>query len=285
VTESTPVAYSGTLYLVATPIGNMEDITLRALRILRTVSVIAAEDTRHTRQLLDRHNIQQQLISYFEHNEQARVGPILERLKASDVALVSEAGMPGISDPGYDLVRAAIDVGVRVIPIPGASAPIAALAASGLPTDQFTYLGFLPRRSSERRRVLADAGGEKRTLIAFESPHRLVDALEDIRDELGGDRPVVIARELTKIHEEFVRGTAHEALEHFRSHPPKGEVTLLIGSSPAVAPSIDLTERIRELLSEGRSAADVATTVAAEAGVPRRQVYRLLLGLKNYAKI
>lgn len=283
-TESEAVGYLGILYLVATPIGNLDDITLRALRILQTVSVIAAEDTRHTRQLLDRHDIKQHLTSFFEHNDRAKTLQILERLRSGDVALVSDAGTPGISDPGYELIRAAIDAGIRVVPIPGPSAPIAALAGSGLPTDQFTYLGFLPRRTAERRRILAEAGGERRTIVAFESPHRLIDALEDIRFVLG-ERPVVIARELTKIHEEFVRGTVSQAIERFRAIPPRGEVTLVIGGELTAETPVDVTDRINELLGEGRSASEVATMVAAEAGVPRRQVYRLLLGLKNYVKI
>jgi 16S rRNA (cytidine1402-2'-O)-methyltransferase len=178
-------SYRGTLYLVGTPIGNLEDITMRALRVLGDVPLIAAEDTRQTRKLLDRYDLHQRLVSYFEHNERARIAPLLEHLREADLALVSDAGMPGVSDPGYDLVQAAIAAGARVVPVPGPSAPIAALAASGLPTDQFVYVGFLPRRAGERRRFLASIRAEPRTIVAFEAPHRLVATLEDILAELG----------------------------------------------------------------------------------------------------
>ena len=282
--ESEGRTTAGVLYLVATPIGNLDDITLRALRILQTVSLIGAEDTRHTRQLLDRHGIKQLLTSFYEHSTGSKTKQILDHLRTGDVALVSDAGTPGISDPGYELVCAAIEAGIRVVPIPGPSAPIAALAASGLPTDQFTYLGFLPRRGAERRRLLSQVGAERRTIVAFESPHRLIDTLVDIQIELA-DRSVVVCRELTKIHEEFFRGTATQALERFRAIPPRGEVTLVIsGASTFRAPG-DLSGRVRELLAEGLAAAEISTIVAGEAGVPRRQVYRLLLGLKNYVKI
>lgn len=269
----------GTLYLVGTPIGNLEDITLRALRILKEVPLIAAEDTRSTRKLLERYDIHQPLISYFEHNEQARVGTLIEKLRAGDVALVSEAGMPGISDPGYDLVCAAIAAAIPVVPIPGPSAPIAALAASGLPTDSFVYVGFLPRRPSERRKALASLRHEPRTIIAFESPHRILATLRGLQAELG-ERPVVVARELTKLHEEFVRGTAGEVLAHFEAMPPRGEITLLIGgmSEPAPPTEIDVETRIDELRREGRSSAEIAGQIARETGRPRRAVYRLLLG-------
>jgi len=274
----------GTLYLVATPIGNLEDITVRALRILREVPLIAAEDTRQTRKLLDRYDIHQPLISYFEHNEAARVQLLLERLRVGDVALVSEAGMPAISDPGYDLVRAAIDAGVRVVPIPGPSAPIAALAASGLPTDQFLYLGFLPRRSAERRKLLAGVLSEPRTLIAFESPHRLLDSLHDARSVLG-DRPMALARELTKLHEEFVRGTIGEVLSHFLSTAVRGEITLVIGGATPMPPSVDLEGRLAEISQSNLSTRDAVTTLVEETGLPRRQAYQLLLGARKYAKM
>jgi len=274
----------GTLYLVATPIGNLEDITVRALRILREVPLIAAEDTRQTRKLLDRYDIHQPLISYYEHNEAARVHLLLERLRAGDVALVSEAGMPAISDPGYDLVRAAIDAGVQVVPIPGPSAPIAALAASGLPTDQFVYLGFLPRRSADRKKLLEGVRSEPRTLIAFESPHRLLDSLDDARFVLG-DRQIAVARELTKLHEEFVRGTLGEVLHHFQSTSVRGEITLVIGGASPNPPSVDLEGRLAEISQSNLSTRDAVATLVEETGLSRRQVYQLLLDARKYAKM
>jgi 16S rRNA (cytidine1402-2'-O)-methyltransferase len=276
----------GILYLVGTPIGNLEDITLRALRILREVPLIAAEDTRATRRLLDHFEIRQPLVSYFEHNEQARVEYLLGRLAEGDVALVSEAGMPGISDPGFDLVRAAIANGFRVEPIPGPSAPIAALAASGLPTSQFVYLGFLPRKPAERRKALAALRDERRTLVAFEAPHRLVATLRDLDAELGA-RPLVVARELTKLHEEFVRGSAVEVLAHFEMHPPRGEITLVIAgaSEEASGAAVDLEARIAALRGEGLAAGEIASRLARETGAPRRQVYRLLLEGPGCAKM
>ncbi len=278
---------TGTLYLVGTPIGNLEDVTLRALRILREVPVIAAEDTRQTRRLLEHFGIQKPLLSYHEHVEQTRLNAVLERLRVGDVALVSDAGMPGISDPGYDLVRAAIAAGIPVVPIPGASAPIAALAASGLPTDRFLYLGFLPRRSSDRRRALADIRSEPSTLIAFEAPHRVVATLEDVENELG-DRPVVVARELTKLHEEFRRGTARSVRESFLAQPARGELTLVIGGAPENEPKDrddEILARLDRHLTQGVSARDAVDAVAAETAVPRRQVYRLLLARRNCGNI
>jgi len=277
VTEAEAVVYRGRLFLVGTPIGNLEDVTLRALRVLREVPLIACEDTRHTRILLDRYDIDRPLVSYYEHNERARVAPLLAHLQDQDLALVSEAGMPGISDPGYDLIRAAIAAGVEVVPIPGPSAPITALAASGLPTDQFIYLGFLPRRPADRRKLFRSISAEGRTLIAFESPHRLVAALDDVEAVLG-NRPVVVARELTKIHEEFVRGPVGEVRQRFHASPARGEVTLLIGGSEAEPPAPDVAGRIRELQAEELSNAEIASRVARECGVPRREVYRFLIG-------
>lgn len=221
----------GTLYLVGTPIGNLEDISLRAIRTLREVALIAAEDTRRTRVLLKRYEIDTPLTSYYEHNKLTKLEYILSLLQAQDVALVSEAGMPGISDPGYELVRAAIAREITVVPIPGPSAIVAALAASGLPTDQFTYLGFLPRKSGERRRRLASVASETRSIIAFESPHRLLACLADILETLG-DRPMAVGRELTKLHEEFVRGTVSQVQAHFTAHAPRGEFTLVISGLP-----------------------------------------------------
>jgi len=234
------------LYLVATPIGNLEDITLRALRVLREVDLIAAEDTRTARKLLSHHGIRARLLSYNDHNKQARIPRILAALRQGAVALVSEAGMPGISDPGQDLVAAAAEAGFPVVPIPGPSAVTAALAVSGLPTRQFTYLGFLPRRAGERRRLLASLAAEPRTIVAFESPHRLRPALADLL-AVFGDRRIAVCRELTKAFEEVFRGRISDALERFPE--PRGEFTLVIegastdvgaasGRPPAGRPSL-----------------------------------------------
>ena len=213
------------MYVVATPIGNLEDITLRALRILGEVELIAAEDTRTARKLLTKYNIGTRLTSYFEHNQKLKLSLLLDTLENADVALISEAGMPGISDPGYDLVRGAIKNGYKVIPVPGSSAVVAALAAAGMPADQFVFLGFLPRKPGERKRLLQSVSDESRTVVCFESPHRLLKALNDIRDELG-DRRIAVCRELTKIYEEIFRGTVSEAIAYFLK--PRGEFTLVI---------------------------------------------------------
>ena len=213
------------LYVIATPIGNLEDISLRALRLLREVKLIAAEDTRTTRHLLNAHNIKTPLTSYHEHSKRAKLDYLLNYLENEDLALVSEAGMPGLSDPGYELIVAAIERGISVVPIPGASAVITALVVSGLPTDQFLYLGFLPRRKGQRQRLLSSIVDEPRTIVAFETPHRLREALSDI-EEILGNRRLSVCRELTKIHEEIFRGRVSQAREHFVE--PRGEFTLVI---------------------------------------------------------
>jgi len=213
------------LYVIATPIGNLEDISLRALRLLREVKLIAAEDTRTTRHLLNAHNIKTPLTSYHEHSKKAKLDYLLNYLEKEDLALVSEAGMPGLSDPGYELIVAAIERGISVVPIPGASAVITALVVSGLPTDQFLYLGFLPRRKGQRQRLLSSIVDEPRTIVAFETPHRLKKALSDI-EEIIGNRRLSVCRELTKVHEEIFRGRVSQAREHFVE--PRGEFTLVI---------------------------------------------------------
>jgi len=213
------------LYVIATPIGNLEDISLRALRLLQEVKLIAAEDTRTTRHLLNAHNIKTPLTSYHEYSKKAKLDYLLNYLEKEDLALVSEAGMPGLSDPGYKLIVAAIEHGIPVVPIPGASAVITALVVSGLPTDQFIYLGFLPRRKGQRQRLLSSIVDEPRTIVAFETPHRLREALIDI-EEILGNRRLSVCRELTKIHEEIFRGRVSQAREHFVE--PKGEFTLVI---------------------------------------------------------
>jgi len=213
------------LYVVATPIGNLEDISLRALRVLREVKLIAAEDTRKTRRLLNAHNIETPLTSYHEHSKRAKLDYLLGYLEKEDLALVSEAGMPGLSDPGYDLIVAAIERGISVVSVPGPSAVITALVVSGLPTDQFVYVGFLPRRKGQRQRLLRSISDEARTIVAFEAPHRVREALTDI-EEILGDRRVSVCRELTKVHEEVFRGRMSQAREHFAE--PRGEFSLVI---------------------------------------------------------
>jgi 16S rRNA (cytidine1402-2'-O)-methyltransferase len=271
----------GTLYLLATPIGNMEDITLRALRVLREVALIAAEDTRTARKLLSHHGIPApRLLSYTERNRRARTPALLEALREGDVALVSEAGMPAISDPGLHLVEAAIAAGHRVVPVPGPSALTAALAVSGLSTRHFHYLGFLPRRAAERRRLLREVAPLTSTLVAFEAPHRLRASLADLRDTLG-DRRIAACRELTKLHEEVFRGTLSEALEHFAE--PRGEFTLVIeGAAEPTPASYDdeaLDEELRSLKAQGLRAREAVRAVAERTGRPRSEVYRRWLAL------
>ncbi|HUG33782.1 MAG TPA: 16S rRNA (cytidine(1402)-2'-O)-methyltransferase, partial [Anaerolineales bacterium] len=217
----------GILYLVATPIGNLEDMSPRAIRILHEVSLIAAEDTRHTVQLLNHFEIETPLTSYFEHNKLSKLDFILDRLSTGDVALVSDAGTPAINDPGYELVRAALASGFDVLPVPGPSAPISALAVSGLPTDSFLYLGYLPHKKSERRKFVGYIANLSYTLIFLESPHRIVESLEDLLAAFG-DRRICVAREMTKMFEEYWRGTLSGAVEYFKSQPARGEFTLVV---------------------------------------------------------
>ncbi len=268
----------GTLYIVGTPIGNLEDISARALRILKEADLIAAEDTRRTRKLLTHFEISTALTSYFEHNKLSKLDIILAALRNGNVALVSDGGMPGISDPGYELINAAIETGHKVTPVPGPSAIATALVASGLPTNAFVFLGFLPRRSAARRALLVENVNDRRTLIAFESPHRLRDTLRDIATELG-NRKIAIARELTKLHEEIFRGNVQEAREHFSPSEARGEITLVIaGAAPDEIETWTETQ-VRSALSEsiaaGTSPTTAAKKIANESGWPRRSVYRL----------
>lgn len=272
----------GTLYLVGTPIGNLEDITLRALRILREVSLIAAEDTRRTRRLLAHYDIHTPLTSYYEHNKLSKLDVILNALASGDVALVSEAGMPGLSDPGYELVNAALAAGYPVVPVPGPSALVTALVVSGLPTHACLYLGFLPRRAAERRRLLAEVAAERRTLVAFEAPHRLLETLADIQAMLG-DRRMAVARELTKVHEEVWRGTVSEALAHYQAEPPRGEITLVIAGATETEKgqvrweAEQVRAAVAALLREGVQRSEAIRRVARASGWSRREVYKLAL--------
>jgi 16S rRNA (cytidine1402-2'-O)-methyltransferase len=268
----------GTLYLVATPIGNLEDVTLRALRTLGEVALIAAEDTRTTRKLLSHHGVSARVLSYNEHNMARRTPQLLQALDGGDVALVTEAGTPAVSDPGYELVAAALAARHEVSPLPGASAVVAAVAASGLPAREFTFAGFLPRRSSERRALFQRFATSPGALVFFESPHRLRAALADLQAVLG-ERRIAVCRELTKRYEEIFRGTAADALAHFAE--PRGEFTVVVECGGEATPAYtddELRAALKELRDAGLSARDAAARVAAETGVARRRVYALSLG-------
>jgi 16S rRNA (cytidine1402-2'-O)-methyltransferase len=267
--------------VVATPIGNLEDITLRGLRVLSNVKLIAAEDTRTARKLLTAHGIKApRLISYNDHNMRARIPAIIDALGDGDVALVSEAGTPGISDPGIELVAAAADAGHRVEPVPGPSALTTALAASGLPARRFRYLGFLPRRKGERVRLLREAARSTDTLVIFEAPHRVQATLADLLAALD-DRRIAVCRELTKLHEDIFRGSLAEALAHFDS--PRGEFTLVIEGAPAKAAddTIDVDGELARLRTQGARAREAVREVAELSGVARSEVYRRWLALNE----
>ena len=268
----------GTLYLVATPIGNLEDVSSRGLRILGSVRLIAAEDTRVTRKLLSHFDIHTRLVSYFEHNKLTRLNAILAELEAGDVALVSDAGTPGLNDPGYELVRAALDAGHRVSPIPGPASPIAALISSGLATDAFLYLGYLPRKAADRKSVLGRVAALPYTLIFLDTPHRVLDSLRDLEAALG-DRRMAVARELTKLHEEIWRGSIHQAREHFRE--PRGEFVLVIegaiGGGHERWSEQQMLNAIREQLRGGETASDLAAKLTEVSGWRRRDIYALTI--------
>ncbi len=266
-----------TLYIVATPIGNLSDITWRALETLRTVELIAAEDTRKTRRLLTTYKIKTPMTSYHEHNKRAKLDYLLNFLEQGDVALVSEAGTPGISDPGYELVVAASQSGIPIVPIPGPSVVVAALAVSGLPTDRFIYLGFLPRRVNERRRLLRTMINEPATVIALEAPHRLRAALSDLLLVVG-DQRIAVCRELTKLHEEVFRGTISQASEHFVE--PRGEFTLVIeGQREARKPQLtpDIERWLCQMRLSGVAAKEAIITVSRQTGLSKKELYRAWL--------
>ena len=266
------------LYVVATPIGNLEDITLRAIRTLHEVKLIAAEDTRKTKRLLTTYNIRTPITSFHEHNKWAKLEHILGCLDNGDVALVSEAGMPGISDPGYELIVAAYKRGITVVPIPGASVVVTAVAVSGLSAERFIYLGFLPNKSGGRRRILESVADEQGTIVVFESPHRLIASLKDILTVLG-DRRMSVCRELTKIHEEVFRGTISQAIEHFTE--PRGEFTLVIeGKRVKEKPSLteDIERQLHHMRLSGLSAKEAIARIAGETGISKKELYRAWLG-------
>jgi 16S rRNA (cytidine1402-2'-O)-methyltransferase len=290
----------GTLYLVGTPIGNLDDITLRALRVLREASLIAAEDVRHTQRLLARHSLDVPCLAYHEQNKLARLDDILTALANGDVALVSNSGMPGMSDPGFELVNACIAAGFAVVPIPGPSAPIAALVASGLPTDQFVYLGFLPRRGADRRALLTSLADAPRTLVCFEAPHRIADALTDMLAILG-DRRIVVARDLTTPREAFRRQRISHALAHFSEHRARGEFTLVVEgmhwpiarrvpqstsmtgaamrADDTLPSEAEVAARLRQLRDQGKSGSAAARLVARELGLNKSLIYQIWIGL------
>ncbi len=295
----------GTLYLVSTPIGNLEDLTLRALRVLREASLIAAEDTRHTQRLLDRYEISTPCLAYHEHNKLARLDDVLTALANGDVALVSDAVTPAMSAPGFELINACIAAGFAIVPVPGPSAPIAALVASGLPADQWTCVGFLPPRGAARRALLQSLADAPRTLVCFEAAHRLLDALADLLLILG-DRRIVIARDLTKPHEEFRRERISQAIAHFQAHRPRGELTLVIegrhwpatsrkarATEPLAAdlamlpdeeqlPSeADVAARLRALRALGKSGSAASRQVARDLGLNKSLVYQIWIGLDH----
>jgi 16S rRNA (cytidine1402-2'-O)-methyltransferase len=273
---------TGRLHVVATPLGNLEDITLRAVRVLREVSLVACEDTRRTGALLRAHGIATPTTSFFEHNERWKGDRILAALRAGrDVALVSDAGTPGVSDPGYRLVRDARAQGIPVLPVPGASAAVAALSVSGLPTDRFLFVGFLPSRPVARRRALEELSGRRETLVLYESPLRVLEALADM-EILLGDREAFLCREATKVHEEYVRGRLAEirALLAARGRV-RGELVLVVAGAPEVAPDSGLSpeEVFARLRAEGRTRREAVKETARRLGLPAREVYRRVLDL------
>ena len=281
---------SGILYLCATPIGNLEDITLRVLRVLQEVDLIAAEDTRRTRKLLNHYHIRAELTSYHEHNRRSKGESLLGQLAAGkSVALVSDAGMPGISDPGEELVLEALSRGISVIPLPGPSALITALVVSGLSAERFVFEGFLPRKKKDRAQRLNDLAAENRTVIIYEAPHRLIKTLEELQSYLG-DRPASAARELTKRYEEVRRGSLSQLLEHFNVHEPKGEFVLVVGGCSGSRETVkeeqeyrSLTpdEHVRRLTAEGMPSNEAIKKVARQMGVPRRELYQRLKAQKH----
>lgn len=279
--ETQAIGREACLYLVATPIGNLEDITLRAVRILKEVDQIACEDTRHTQKLLNHYNILKPLVSYHEHNELTRAPElVLAMEQGAQVALVSDAGTPLVSDPGYRLVTLCLRHRIPVVPIPGPSALLAALAASGMPTEEFLFVGFLPSRASERLKALSELAAPARTLVLYEAPHRLEETLKDALAILG-PRPAVIAREVTKRHEEFLRSNLEELLDQVRHQPRRGEMTLLIGpgAGPTHASSaLPLAERVEQIMREGKVDRKAALKQAArERGLTKREAYKQLL--------
>lgn len=275
---------SGTLYIVATPIGNLEDITFRAVRILKEVALIAAEDTRHSRKLLSHFGIPTRLTPYHDHNERLKTDYLLDRLReGSSIAIITDAGTPCIADPGYRIARAAAAAGIRVVPIPGPSAIITALSAAGLPTDRFAFEGFLPPKQGKRRARLTELKADERVMVYYEAPHRLVDTLRDMA-ELLGERDAVVARELTKIHEEFHHGRLVELAVHYAATGVRGEVVILVAPSTETGAAADLDpEKLlhRYIRTEGLSIRDAVAAAVAATGKPRSEIYALALKIQS----
>lgn len=282
--ELSPVEF-GTLSVVGTPIGNLEDMSFRAVRILQSVDAIAAEDTRHTGKLLHHFQIKTPQISYHQHNTKTRTPELIERLQTGqNLALVSDAGMPGISDPGVELVHACIEANITVIPIPGASASISALIASGLPCDRFCFEGFLPNKGQARQRRLQELAAESRTLVLYEAPHRLRQTLKDLAGQMGQERQITLARELTKRYEEFWRGSLQSAMVHYQTYEPRGEFTLVLEGKTVMddLPSeTDLREEVQQLLTQGWSKSRASRQVAQMYSMSRRQIYQMALQMEE----
>jgi 16S rRNA (cytidine1402-2'-O)-methyltransferase len=274
----------GTLYIVATPIGNLEDITLRAIRTLKEVDVIAAEDTRHTQKLLSKFDIHTPLTSYHDHNKEEKAPVLISRLlDGKSIALVSDAGTPGISDPGYFLINLAIDQKVTIVPIPGATAAIAALSVSGLPTDRFVFEGFLPSKHTARMKRLIELAKEERTLIFYEAPHRIMQALEDMQTVLG-DRKAVLTRELTKVHEQVLRGRIPNVRKQLEAGSMKGEFTIIVEATASGADRVNISpeEYLKNLiLHRGLPKKEAIAVAAHDLGLPKKEIYKIGLTIKE----
>jgi 16S rRNA (cytidine1402-2'-O)-methyltransferase len=274
---------AGILYIVATPIGNLEDITLRALHILKEVDLIAAEDTRHTQTLLRHYDIRTRLTSYHDHNERTKAQPLVQGLlSGKNIALLSDAGTPAISDPGYRLVVEAIRAGVRVVPLPGASALAAVLSASGLPTDRFVFEGFLPAKRQERKAKLQMLRPESRTLVFYEAPHRLKESLADM-EQIFGDRPIIIGREISKVHEEFLRGTIRELTHRIAEQSVKGEITIVVHGATDESPisEEELISEIRRMAARGMRIKEISELIGERYHLSKREVYQIALQVRN----
>ena len=276
---------SGTLYIVGTPIGNLEDTTFRTIKTLQKIDLIAAEDTRHTSKLLQHFQIQTPQLSYHQHNEQSRIPELIEKLnQGKTIALVTDAGMPGISDPGYELVKACVEANISVVPIPGVTASITALSASGLPSNKFIFIGFLPTKIKLREEHLEKLSNLLETIVLYESPYRILQTLEDLAKILGENRKIVLARELTKLHEEFWRGTVGQAILHYQNNQPKGEFTIVIaGAEPelAVLSEDTIKQKLQELFAQGISRSQASRQLAQKINLSRRKIYQIALKIEN----
>ncbi|MCL2930999.1 MAG: 16S rRNA (cytidine(1402)-2'-O)-methyltransferase [Trichodesmium sp. MAG_R03] len=272
---------SGILYIVGTPIGNLEDTTFRTIKTLQKIDLIAAEDTRHTSKLLQHFQIQTPQLSYHQHNEQSRIPELIEKLnKGKTIALVTDAGMPGISDPGYELVKACVEANISVVPIPGVSASITALCASGLPTNKFIFIGFLPTKIKLREELLEKLSNSLETIVLYESPYRILQTLEDLAKILGENRKIVLARELTKLHEEFWRGSVGQAIIYYQNNQPKGEFTLVIAGAEPELPVLSedtIKQELQELFAQGISRSQASRQLAQKINLSRRTIYQIAL--------